>query len=210
MPRLAHSLLADSGNPLSTGVRVRRKIEVEEDLRKSLQPPDSPASLPIPDSSRLLTPGLAADARTSQPPESTLLLAVSPHKEDLAFLTQTFRETHWRLCEAHTYREALTILCHDRMPAVICRSCLPDGTWKDVLSQTAVLPDPPRLLVACKEPRDQLWAEVINLGGYDVLTVPFDRNELIWAVGRAWQNWEYDTRRAHERWRERKIFASSV
>jgi hypothetical protein len=102
------------------------------------------------------------------------------------------------------------ILCHDRMPAVICRSCLSDGTWKDVLSQTSVLPDPPRLLVACEEPSDRLWAEVINLGGYDVLTVPFDRNELIWAVGRAWQNWEYATRRAHERWREPKIFASNA
>jgi hypothetical protein len=77
---------------------------------------------------------------------------VSPYREDLAILTQTFRETTWKLCEARTYREALMILCHDRMPVVICRSCLPDGTWKDVLSQTAVLPDPPRLLVACQEP----------------------------------------------------------
>jgi DNA-binding NtrC family response regulator len=121
----------------------------------------------------------------SLPQASTLLLAVSSCGEELAFLTETFRDTTWRLREARTYRDALTILCLDRMPVVICRCCLPDGNWKDVLSQIAVLPDAPRLIVTSPEPDDRLWAEVITLGGYDVLTMPLDRNEVIWAVGRA-------------------------
>jgi len=171
-------------------------------LDKPVQLHDSPVDSSTLDSRRLPTFGLAAGAQTSQPPESTLLLAVSPYREDLTFLTQTFRETTWKLCGARTYREALTLLCHDRMPVVICRCCLPDGNWKDVLSQIAVLPDPPRLLVVSGDPDDRLWAEVINLGGYDLLTVPFVQKELIWAVGGAWQNWEYETRRARQRWRQ--------
>ena len=73
-----------------------------------------------------------------------------------------------------------------------------------------VLPDPPRLLVASKEPDGRLWAEVLNLGGYDVLTLPFVQQELHWAVECAWENWERDTRRAHARWREPKTFEASV
>jgi hypothetical protein len=133
---LVHSLLACSCNVLSTVGRVRRENRGGEDVRDTVKPGGGPASSKISETSRCLIP-VAADALTFQPPESTLLLAVSPYKEDLAFLTQTFRETTWKLCEAHTYRETLTILCHDRMPVVICRWCLPDGSWKDVLSQTA-------------------------------------------------------------------------
>jgi hypothetical protein len=51
---------------------------------------------------------------------------------------------------------------------------------------------------------------VINLGGYDLLTVPFVQKELIWAVGGAWQNWEYETRRARERWRQSKVLGTSA
>ena len=86
------------------------KIEVEEELSKTVRPADNPASSTIPDVSRCPTSGLAADASVYQPPESTLLLAVSPCMEDIAFLTQTFRETTWKLCEARTYREAFTVL----------------------------------------------------------------------------------------------------
>lgn len=34
------------------------------------------------------------------------------------------------------------------------------------------------LIVASRIPTDHLWAEVLNLGGFDVLTLPFDRAEL--------------------------------
>ena len=113
-----------------------------------------------------------------------MLLAVSACSENHVFLKQVFRDTNWELREARAYRDALMILCNDRMPVVICESCLPDGNWKDVLSQVAVLPDAPRLIVTCREPDERLWAEVLNMGGYDVLTRPFDKNELIRAVSR--------------------------
>jgi DNA-binding NtrC family response regulator len=153
---------------------------------------------------------LSAYPDMSLPQASTLLLAVSSCREELAFLTETFRDTTWRLREAPTYRDALTILCLDRMPVVICRCCLPDGNWKDVLSQIAVLPDAPRLIVTSHEPDDRLWTDVITLGGYDVLATPLDPKEVIWAVGRAWQSWENECCRVYQRWREAKVFAKGA
>ena len=135
------------------------------------------------------------------------LLAVGSCGEELIFLKQTFRETCWELREAHTYRDALTLLCYERMPIVICQCRLPDGDWRDVLSQVSVLPDAPRLIVTSPEPDDRLWAEVFNLGGFDVLTTPFDENEVVRVVSRAWQSWETEWSQANQRWRESKVIA---
>ena len=146
----------------------------------------------------------------AQPHTPTSLLAVSARREDHVVLKQVLCDTNWELREARTYRDALTILCHDRMPVVICESWLPDGNWKDVLSQVAVLPDAPRLIVTSREPDERLWAEVLNMGGYDVLTTPFDQNELRQAISGAWQSWESEWCRVNHRWREPKLFARSA
>jgi DNA-binding NtrC family response regulator len=136
-----------------------------------------------------------------------MLLAVSPHSKDHLALKQTFRATNWALREARTYREALMILCQDRMPVVICECSLPDGNWEDVLGQTADLPDAPRLIVTSPEPDARLWAEVLNMGGYDVLATPFDQNEVIRVVSGAWRSWESEWSRVKQRWGKTKVFA---
>ncbi len=146
----------------------------------------------------------------TQPQTATMLLALSSRREDHVFLKHAFRDTNWELREARTYRDALMILCHDRMPVVICESCLPDGNWKDILSQVAVLPDPPRLIVISREQDNRLWGEVLNMGGYDVLTTPFEENELIRVVNRAWQSWEYEWCRVNQRWRKPQAFTQSA
>jgi DNA-binding response OmpR family regulator len=48
---------------------------------------------------------------------------------------------------------------------------------------------PPLLLVVSKHADENLWAEVLNLGGYDVLLKPFERAEVVRVVGMAWRYW---------------------
>ena len=145
-----------------------------------------------------------------QPRTSTMLLTVSACRGNHVFLEQVFCDTNWELREARTYRDALKILCHDRMPVVICEYCLPDGNWKDILSQVAVLPDAPRLIVTSREPDESLWAEVLNMGGYDVLATPFEKDAVIRAVSWAWQSWEDEWSLVNERWRKPQVFAQSA
>jgi DNA-binding response OmpR family regulator len=38
------------------------------------------------------------------------------------------------------------------------------------------------VIVASTCADERLWAEVLNLGGFDVLSKPFDRKEVLWAV----------------------------
>ena len=60
---------------------------------------------------------------------------------------------------------------------VMCDERLADGNWRDVLSQLETLPASPPLIVTSRLADDRLWAEVLNLGAYDLLMEPFQAEE---------------------------------
>jgi DNA-binding response OmpR family regulator len=68
---------------------------------------------------------------------------------------------------------------------LICESNLSDGSWRDVLSGLAAEAAAPPLILVSRLADDHLWAEVLNLGGYDVLSKPFDAREVLWSVHHA-------------------------
>jgi hypothetical protein len=74
-------------------------------------------------------------------------------------------------------------------PVVLCANQLPDGDWKALLRLADGLAHPPNLIVFTRLADDRLWAEVLNLGGFDVLEFPVNRVELFRAMSGAWRNW---------------------
>jgi len=100
------------------------------------------------------------------------VLLLCPSMEAGERLTDILRETRWAVRPAHTVAEAADQLAANTAPVVICETPLPDGDWKDLLDKT------PRLIVTARHADDALWAEVLNLGGYDVLAQPFDEMEV--------------------------------
>jgi DNA-binding NtrC family response regulator len=117
------------------------------------------------------------------------ILAVSSAEEDHLALRHIFRNSSWKLDSAGSWREAAKYLATLAPPVVICEVRLPDGTWKDVLSEFARLECESGLIVASRSADDYLWAEVLNLGGCDVLAKPFDAKEVLWAATMAWTEW---------------------
>jgi hypothetical protein len=87
-----------------------------------------------------------------------------------------------------TCREGLAYLRGNDTPVVICERDLADGNWKLVLNGFDGLPMPPNLIVTSRLADDELWAEVLNLGGYDVLAQPFDTEEVYRIVFLAWMS----------------------
>lgn len=142
-----------------------------------------------------------AGGRSFEHPVGLSGLAISPSVEDLLFLESRFREAHWKLSMTATYREALAELGKKRLPVVLSECELPDGNWKDVLSRLARMRERPRLIVFSRHADDRLWAEVLNLGGFDLLATPFHEAELVFTVGSAWLNWkgEQECRRLPKR-----------
>jgi DNA-binding NtrC family response regulator len=61
---------------------------------------------------------------------------------------------------------------------VLTASMLPDGTWKDVLSDTLRLQRPPQVVVAARYGDSSLWCEVLDHGGYDLAAYPFNPGVL--------------------------------
>jgi DNA-binding NtrC family response regulator len=47
------------------------------------------------------------------------------------------------------------------------------------------------LIVTDRLADERLWAEVLNLGGYDLLLKPFDPEELLRVVSSAWASWKF-------------------
>jgi DNA-binding NtrC family response regulator len=128
--------------------------------------------------------------RLVEPDRIVTVLAVSPLDGDHSGLAEVFCHSKWRIHKARSCREAIAFLNGNRIPVVICERELPDGDWKDLLEKMSGLSDPPLLIVTSRLADESLWAEVLNLGGYDVLPKPFDRVEVVRVVSVAWLHWK--------------------
>lgn len=120
--------------------------------------------------------------------EKISLLVIAPRSEDYAALREIFHHKHWRLRHARTLAEAQPLLLQDRQPSVVlCDRELPDGDWKQAHRYVSQAPGKPLLVVMEHHADQRLWAEVLNLGGYDVLLKPFEKSEVLRVVSMAWR-----------------------
>jgi len=135
-------------------------------------------------------------------PESTAngivpVLSISPMEEDHYFLQNILNHPpgtldtsrRFRVNACTTLASGLAALRKGQFEVVVCERDLPPGSWKDVLEQVTILPDPPSLIVTSRLADERLWAEALNLGAYDMLATPFDGTEAMRVVAAAWRAW---------------------
>ena len=122
-----------------------------------------------------------------QAAEIITILVASAQQEDHETLQLIFDHRNWRILKAETCAETRKVLRETKVAAVISDRDLPDGSWKEVLYELALMKAPPQLIVASRLADDHLWAEVLNLGGFDVLQKPFEPSEVMRAVSMAWR-----------------------
>lgn len=96
-----------------------------------------------------------------------------------------------RVRELRDFREETQKSCPR---VVVCEQQLPDGTWKDVLEISGAMHHPAPVVVTSRLADERLWAEVLNLGGYDLLAKPLDRREVFRTMNLAWQHWKNEQR----------------
>ena len=110
------------------------------------------------------------------------LLVVSSFQEDLVQLRRMLDQSFWNLRSAGTFQEALALLRENSVAVVICERDLPDGSWRDVMSALALVERASHLIVTTRLADERLWAEVLNLGGFDVISKPFHEKEVTWVM----------------------------
>jgi len=115
-------------------------------------------------------------ACTSEYQVSALL--VGEFDQDRLLVDDIFRRAGWRLFEVPGGREAMECLERNPVQVVIVEKEGPGWHWKNVLSDLRQLTHPPQLIVTSRNADDRLWAEVLNIGGYDVLPQPLNPDEV--------------------------------
>jgi DNA-binding response OmpR family regulator len=110
-------------------------------------------------------------------PIAIRILSVSSISETFAVLCEATGGLDCRIEATGTCESAVRRLSRGDISIVVCEDDLPDGTWRDVLGWVCSCSDPPLLIVTSRLADEHLWAEVLNLGGYDVIARPFNRSE---------------------------------
>lgn len=127
---------------------------------------------------------------TTKPPNAILL--VSAYAGDHDSLQSIFRGSRWQLQGARTVSDGLKSIRrhHAEIPVVICQHSLPDGDWKHLLTQMDTMAVQPSLIVCSRLADERLWAEVLNLGAFDLLLgAPFEPEEVLRVTASAWSAW---------------------
>ena len=120
----------------------------------------------------------AVNSATAPVTVAKTILSVSSQADDHTALRHMLVETHWHVAAAGTCRRAKALLSRQSVSVIVCERDLPDGTWRDILTLFGDATKPPLVIVTSKLADDHLWAEVLNLGGYDVLAKPFHEQEV--------------------------------
>jgi DNA-binding NtrC family response regulator len=96
--------------------------------------------------------------------------------------------SEWSILPVRTLHEAMCALAQWKLPLVLCEPRFPGGDWRDLLSHLNSQKGAPKLVLVA--PHDTtLAAELMNLGGYDVLEKPLDRAECLHVFASARRNW---------------------
>jgi two-component system response regulator AtoC len=113
------------------------------------------------------------------------LLSVFSDEEDSASVERIVAPSRWTVLQANGCRQARGLVHLHKIAVVLCDQTLPDGSWRDVLRDLAGLANAPILVVASSLADEALWAEVLNLGAYDLLSKPFRADEVLRTISLA-------------------------
>lgn len=121
------------------------------------------------------------------------ILAIVPHGPDRRLLQAIARDSGWALAFAGTPPGNLS-RCPGIPPIVICDRRLTPYNWREIVGM--VTRESPKLnvirpyVILFSPTVDRnLRDEMERVGGSDILRSPVNRDDLFWAVKRAWQFW---------------------
>ena len=106
------------------------------------------------------------------------LLIVSSATEDRRFLARILSSHTCPQYWVTSVHEAIDWLERGSAQVVICDDRLPDGQWQELWEELRRRPTPPVFIVSAGWSDARLWAEVLNLGAYDVLVKPYHDGEV--------------------------------
>ncbi len=106
------------------------------------------------------------------------VLYITPNSRDAERMTEMLSPLPLSLAHARDLRQARNMLPDRRFSVVLTEAVLPDGWWTDVLETAREVAPGTEVIVTDPLADASTWAEVLNLGGYDMLAQPFYEPEV--------------------------------
>ena len=127
-------------------------------------------------------------------PQKVELLAIRERSRDCLALQSTLIHTNWQVHWVADALEAMLFLNDHPVPVLVCPEELPDGSWSDLLAATQQLASPPKVLVYSDRADRNLGSEVLDAGGYELLSTPLQRDEVLRGISLACRTWREEIR----------------
>lgn len=126
-------------------------------------------------------------SQTSAEDSANRVLVVSSAPEDQAALGQLLASHSYPRYQASSVSEASDWLRRRSVRVVICDDELSDGHWQNLWEILRRMPVPPVFIVSAYLADERLWAEVLNMGAYDIITKPFRGAEIARVLAQAFR-----------------------
>jgi DNA-binding response OmpR family regulator len=110
------------------------------------------------------------------------VLGILPAPADRTQLAGIAERAGWELKLATDTAGALRTLKHYAPRVIICDREQPGCEWRETLRLLSAQAPATCIILTSSATDDHLWLEVIEHGGYDVLTRPFHENRVLKAV----------------------------
>ncbi len=123
-------------------------------------------------------------------------VAINLAETEMRLLKDWLEHRKWTLNTAGDCQNGVAVAAQGQAAVVITEARLPDGNWRNLLDGLGAFEVPPRLIVTSRAADESLWAEVLDMGGFDVFAQPLDRAEVLRVLDLAWSSWkqEWDLR----------------
>src|SRR3954464_5512700 len=106
---------------------------------------------------------------------TTEILVISSATAVLDAVGEALSGTTYAVTTAASYRDGMSVLARKSLAVILCDDSLGDGSWKDLLSHMAIVPEAPPLVVIAT---DLDATEASKLGAWDVVAKPLDAVEI--------------------------------
>jgi DNA-binding response OmpR family regulator len=113
------------------------------------------------------------------------LLIVGLSQEAADSLRDLLDKEGWEIHSCSGWMQVCLRLRERRYHALVCEARLPDGDWRDALDELHVCTNPPPFIVTSRLAEMDLWIDVLDAGGHDLLPYPFDAAELTRVLAQA-------------------------
>jgi len=123
-------------------------------------------------------------------PRQYRILALVANSEVQQLIRSALLRSQWDVEFVPSLPAALEILpLSDAAVVICCQETPSDHNWRRIARTLSHFPRPPFLVVASRLADEDLWQDVLSGGGYDVLSLPFDKRDLFRVLSLAGSYW---------------------